>query len=92
MNEVEKKVYKELRDKLISFEDDKLKGNDRLCMAKLGIMALIDEATGYQEERPKDALAKKLKEMESENEEIDSTALKRLSTMAKKLVNLDNDQ
>ena len=32
---------------------------ERLAMAKVGLDALVDEATGYQEVRPKDDLAKR---------------------------------
>jgi hypothetical protein len=33
-------------------------GLDKLTLAKVGIAALIDEATGYQQNRGKDALRK----------------------------------
>jgi hypothetical protein len=36
--------------------------SQRLALAKVGITALVDEATKYQEERPKDALQQKLEE------------------------------
>ncbi len=33
----------------------------RLALAKVGIEALIDEATGYQQDRPKNALRRRLR-------------------------------
>ena len=36
---------------------------DRLNLAKIGITALIDEATGYQDVRPLDELRKKYEEL-----------------------------
>lgn len=33
-------------------------------LARLGMIALVDEATGYEKVRPKDALRKKMKELE----------------------------
>lgn len=36
---------------------------DEINLAKVGLMALIDEATGYQEVRPPDELRKKYKQL-----------------------------
>ena len=36
-----------------------------LSLARIGIMALVDEATGYQEVRPKTELHDKLKQLEA---------------------------
>ena len=46
---------------------------EEMSLAKLGIIALIDEATGYQEERFKDktALKKKLQEIKDEDDSWD---------------------
>jgi len=41
--------------------------NIRLNMAKIGILALIDEATGYQKVRKKTELREKLEELKREN-------------------------
>lgn len=35
----------------------------RYAQATVGLEALIDEATGFQEERPKEALAKRYREL-----------------------------
>jgi len=40
---------------------DNMSLEDLLAHAKVGFDALIDEATGYQTKRPKDALSKNLK-------------------------------
>ena len=40
---------------------------EEMAMAKLGIIALIDEATGYQEVRDKDALKKELAKIKDEH-------------------------
>lgn len=39
-------------------EDEKLKGDELLRLAKVGLIALIDEATGFQAVRGKSALRK----------------------------------
>lgn len=40
---------------------------EQLDLAKIGIIALIDEATKYQEVRPKDELRKKHKELKEKD-------------------------
>jgi hypothetical protein len=44
---------------------DAIANASELSLAKLGLLALIDEATGYQDVRSDDALAKKLAELEA---------------------------
>jgi len=46
---------------------DDLSKKDVLVAAKVGINALIDEATGYQDVRPKDDLAKMRDKYKKEN-------------------------
>ena len=43
---------------------DKYKNQSTLSLAKIGIIALIDEATGYQNERSKDELNELLESIE----------------------------
>ena len=45
---------------------DSLSTSDLITMAKTGIDALIDEATGYQEVRPSDDLAKRYDRYQNE--------------------------
>ncbi len=45
---------------------DDLSPDDILVTAKVGLVALIDEVTGYQEVRPKDDLQKMKKKYEDE--------------------------
>jgi hypothetical protein len=42
----------------LRFSIEKENSNDQLALAKVGLAALIDEATGYQNVREKDALNK----------------------------------
>ena len=42
----------------LRFSIEAKKSNNQLALAKVGIVALIDEATGYQNARGKDALDK----------------------------------
>lgn len=41
----------------------------RYAQATVGLEALIDEATGFQAERPKDALAKRYRELGGRDED-----------------------
>ena len=41
---------------------------EEMSLAKLGIIALIDEATGYQSERAKDGLKKELEKIKAEDD------------------------
>jgi hypothetical protein len=58
-----KEINDEIRARAVAsgVEDDE----ERTRMAKIGILALIDEATGYQNVRPKDALRSELEKLEA---------------------------
>lgn len=45
-------------------------GSDQLSLAQIGLIALIDEATGYQNARDKDALRKTLQKYKDVKENL----------------------